>query len=70
MTQALVRAVDDLGVSGPLKVYEHVLPLSAAPPGLYATPDDHITTALDVEPWRERMLAAYTRTAARSATKR
>lgn len=58
VTQTLLRAVDDLGGSGPLKLYEHVLPQSIAPPGLHATPDDYITTTLDVEPWRERMLAA------------
>lgn len=58
VTRAVVRACDALGASGPLKLYEHVLPVSTAPPGLHATPDDHITTTLDVEPWRERMLAA------------
>jgi N-acetylglucosamine malate deacetylase 2 len=58
VTKAVVRAVDDLGASGPLKLYEHVLPLSTAPAGLRATPDDCITTTLDVERWRERMIAA------------
>lgn len=58
VTRAVARACDELGASGPLKLYEHVLPVSTAPPGLHATPDDYITTTLDVEPWRERMLAA------------
>jgi N-acetylglucosamine malate deacetylase 2 len=60
VTKAVVRAIDDLGERGPLKLYEHVLPLSKMPAGvsLRATPDDYITTFLDVEQWRERMMAA------------
>jgi N-acetylglucosamine malate deacetylase 2 len=58
VTKAVVRAVDDLGEGAPLKLYEHVLPLSKTPAGLRATPDDYITTTLDVERWRERIIAA------------
>jgi LmbE family N-acetylglucosaminyl deacetylase len=58
VTQAVVRACQELGPAAPLKLYEHVLPLSTARPGLHATPDDYITTTLDLEPWRERRLAA------------
>ncbi|MGI8825233.1 MAG: PIG-L deacetylase family protein [Chloroflexota bacterium] len=58
VTKAVLRAFDDLGDSGPLKLYEHVLPQSTAPEGLHGTPDDYITTTLDVEAWREQMLAA------------
>jgi LmbE family N-acetylglucosaminyl deacetylase len=57
VTRAVVRAFDDL--SGPLKLYEHALPESIAREGLHGTPDDYITTTLDVEPWRERILAAF-----------
>jgi LmbE family N-acetylglucosaminyl deacetylase len=58
VTKTVVRAVDDLGGGAPLKLYEHVLPLSMAPASLRATPDDYITTFLDVERWRERTIAA------------
>lgn len=58
VTRAVVRAVDALGAAGPLKLYEHVLPQSAAPEFLNRTPDDYITTAIDVEAWRDRLLAA------------
>jgi LmbE family N-acetylglucosaminyl deacetylase len=57
VTHAVVRTVDDLGESGPLKLYEHVLPQSTAPETLNRTPDDYITTSIDVEAWRDRMLA-------------
>jgi LmbE family N-acetylglucosaminyl deacetylase len=59
VTHATVRAVDELGDSGPLKLYEHVIPLSTAREGLYGTPDDYITTVLDVEAWRPQILAAF-----------
>lgn len=59
VTKAVVRAVDDLGDHGPLKLYEHVVPRSPdLPDFLKATPEDYITTTLDVEPWRDRMVAA------------
>ncbi|PZS09030.1 MAG: hypothetical protein DLM70_01980, partial [Chloroflexi bacterium] len=47
VTRTVVRVFDELGESGPLKLYEHVIPQSAAPPGLNGTPDDYITTVLD-----------------------
>lgn len=58
VTQTVVRAFDDLKDGGPLKLYEHVLPRSAARAGLFSTPDDYITTRLNVEPWRSRIIAA------------
>jgi LmbE family N-acetylglucosaminyl deacetylase len=58
VTGAVLRAFDTLGESGPLKLYEHVLPEPNAPQGLYGTPVDHITTTLDVDRWRDRQLAA------------
>ena len=59
VTRAVVRAVDDLGDRGPLKLYEHVVPRSPdLPDFLKATPEDYITTILDVEPWRDHMLRA------------
>ena len=59
VTHATVRAVDELGDTGPLKLYEHVIPLSTVREGLYGTPDDYITTVLDVESWRPQILAAF-----------
>jgi len=59
VTRATVRAVDELGDAGPLKLYEHVIPLSTASEGLFGTPDDYITTVLDVESWRPQVLAAF-----------
>ncbi|MGH2444280.1 MAG: hypothetical protein ACRDFX_14080, partial [Chloroflexota bacterium] len=44
--------------SGPLNIYEHVLPLSKAPEGIQGTPEDYITTRIDVESWREQLLSA------------
>jgi N-acetylglucosamine malate deacetylase 2 len=58
VTRATVRAVDELGDAGPLKFYEHVIPLSTAREGLFGTPDDYITTVLDVESWRPQIVAA------------
>ena len=60
VTEAVVRAFDELDAAGPLKLYEHVVPLSRVQgiEGLYGTPDDHITTTLDVSPWREQAIAA------------
>jgi LmbE family N-acetylglucosaminyl deacetylase len=60
VTKAVVRAVDALGESGPLKLYEHVIPQSTTRASLRATPDDYITTTLDVEQWREQIIAALT----------
>jgi LmbE family N-acetylglucosaminyl deacetylase len=59
VTHATVRAADELGDAGPLKLYEHVIPLSTARQGLFGTPDDYITTVLDVESWRPQILAAF-----------
>jgi len=58
VARAVLRAFDGLAESSPLKLYEHVLPASLAPPGMHGTPDDYITTILNVESWRDRKLAA------------
>jgi LmbE family N-acetylglucosaminyl deacetylase len=58
VTRAVVGAFDALEDDGPLKLYEHVLPASSARPGLFGTPEDYITTTINVEPWRDRILAA------------
>jgi LmbE family N-acetylglucosaminyl deacetylase len=58
VTSAVLRAFDALRDSGPLKLYEHVLPQSLARPGLHGTPDDYITTAVNVELWRAQQIAA------------
>lgn len=57
VTRAVISAFDDLAGAELLKLYEHVVPRSTAPEFLAATPDDYITTTIDVEPWREQMLA-------------
>jgi len=58
VTRAVVRAYDELGDAAPLKLYEHVIPLSVGQGGRVGTPEDHITATLDVEPWRPRLIAA------------
>jgi LmbE family N-acetylglucosaminyl deacetylase len=58
VAEAVVRAFDDLGEAAPLKLYEHVLPQSMTPPGIFGTPDHYVTTTLDVERWREQQVAA------------
>ncbi len=57
VTRAVLCAFDTLEDSAPLKLYEHVLPQSVAPPGLHGTPDDYITTVVEVEPWRAQQIA-------------
>jgi LmbE family N-acetylglucosaminyl deacetylase len=57
VTRAVLQAFDNLEGAGPLKLYEHVLPRSMAPSWLHSTPDDYITTTLDVEQWRGQQLA-------------
>lgn len=58
VTKAVLRAFDELRDAGPLKLYEHVLPQSSAPPSLHGIPDDYITTVVNVEPWRAQQIAA------------
>ena len=58
VTRAVVQAVEALGDAGPLKLYEHVIPISRARQGLHSTPDDYITTRVNVERWKDRVIAA------------
>jgi LmbE family N-acetylglucosaminyl deacetylase len=59
VTNALRQAFDAVA-DGPLKLYEHVVPQSvfAGRPQLRGTPEDYITTRVDVTPWRERLADA------------
>jgi LmbE family N-acetylglucosaminyl deacetylase len=60
VTRAAIRAFDALPDSGLLKLYEHVVPRSVLGEGspVRGTPDDYITTWIDVQRWRERMADA------------
>jgi N-acetylglucosamine malate deacetylase 2 len=58
VTRAVIRAFDDLGEAAPLKLYEHVVPASIMPEGLSGTPDDYITTTVDVDAWGGRIMDA------------
>jgi len=60
VTQATIRAFDSLPNGGLLKLYEHVVPRSAAGEGwpIKSTPDDYVTTSVNVEQWREQMASA------------
>jgi LmbE family N-acetylglucosaminyl deacetylase len=59
VTRATVAAFDALPKSGLLKLYEHVVARSAGEDvPIKTTPDDYVTTWLDVEPWREQMATA------------
>lgn len=59
VTRAVVRAFDSVP-DGPLKLYEHVVPISLIGPDapIQGTQDDYITTRLDVSRWRDRMRRA------------
>lgn len=59
VTRAVIRAFDALPDAGVLKLYEHALPLAVASGGRVGTPEDFITTRVNVEPWRERTMAAF-----------
>jgi len=54
VTKAVVKTFDR--VAEVMKLYEHVVPGGGPTGHLLGTPEDHITTWIDVEPWRERML--------------
>jgi len=58
VTHAVIRVFDDLGEAAPLKLYEHVVPASIMPQGLSGTPDDYITTTVDVDAWGEQIMGA------------
>jgi LmbE family N-acetylglucosaminyl deacetylase len=59
MTRAVVRAFDGLPDSGMLKLYENAVPLRMATDGRIGTPEDFITTRMNVEAWRPRIMAAF-----------
>lgn len=64
VTRAVIRAFDELETHGLLKLYLQALPISMVKgmDSLTGTPDEFITTCLDVERWRElhlRALAAH-----------
>jgi LmbE family N-acetylglucosaminyl deacetylase len=60
VTRATIRAFDSLPGRDLLKLYEHVVPRSVlgeeAP--IQGTPDDYITSWIDVGRWREQMAGA------------
>jgi len=60
VTRAAVDAFDVARDAGVLKLYEQVIPLSRVPgrSDITGAPDDYVTTTLELEPWRERHLAA------------
>jgi N-acetylglucosamine malate deacetylase 2 len=59
VTRAIVHAFDAVP-DGPLKLYEHVVPRAqfADQPHLTGTPEDYITTVVDVSRWRGRLAEA------------
>jgi LmbE family N-acetylglucosaminyl deacetylase len=59
VTNALRDAFDEV-TDGPLKLYEHVVPQAffAGRPGLHGTPEDYITTTVDVTACRGRLADA------------
>jgi LmbE family N-acetylglucosaminyl deacetylase len=59
VTRATVRAFDSLPHAGLMKLYEHALPLAVSTSGRIGTPEDFITTRVNVEAWRDRIMAAF-----------
>jgi LmbE family N-acetylglucosaminyl deacetylase len=60
VTNATRAAFDELTDSGLLKLYEHVEPSSVVGnrPNFYGTPEDHITSWIDVGRWQQQARAA------------
>lgn len=60
VTQAAIQAFDSFPDIGLLKLYEHVVPRSIVGDDvpIMTTPDDHITTWLDVDRWRGQIASA------------